>query len=81
MFIAAKTRENTASVTMEHKFLRGHQGDLCVKECRRDSSLPAQGKRKMDTRGTRRETTKECRRWNRHTQSGQLISRIVSREK
>ena len=30
MFVAAKTRENTASVTREHKFLGGNRGILCV---------------------------------------------------
>ena len=30
--VAAKTRENTASVTREHKFLGGNQGNLCVEE-------------------------------------------------
>ena len=32
--VAAKTRENTASMTTEHKFLGGNRGDLCVKELR-----------------------------------------------
>ena len=30
--IAAKTREDTASMTREHKFLGGNQGNLCVKK-------------------------------------------------
>ena len=30
--VTAKTRENTASVTREHKFLSGNRGNLCVKE-------------------------------------------------
>ena len=29
--IAAKTREDTASMTREHKFLSGNRGNLCVK--------------------------------------------------
>ena len=34
VFVAAKTRENTASMTTEHKFLGRNRGDLCVKELR-----------------------------------------------
>ena len=30
--IAAKTRENTASVTKEHKFPSGNRGNMCVEE-------------------------------------------------
>ena len=30
--VAAKMRENTASVTREHKFLGGNRGNLCAKE-------------------------------------------------
>ena len=30
MFIAAKTREDTASMTREHKFLGGNRGNLCA---------------------------------------------------
>ena len=30
MSVAAKTRENTASMTREHKFLGGNRGNLCV---------------------------------------------------
>ena len=29
--IAVKTREDTASMTREHKFLSGNRGNLCVK--------------------------------------------------
>ena len=32
--VAAKTREDTASMTREHKFLSGNRGNLCVKELR-----------------------------------------------
>ena len=32
--VAAKTTKNTASMTREHKFLNGNQGDLCVEEFR-----------------------------------------------
>ena len=32
--LAAKTRENTTSLTREHKFLGGNQGNLCVEEFR-----------------------------------------------
>ena len=32
--VAASTREDTASVTREHKFLGGNQGSLCVDEFR-----------------------------------------------
>ena len=31
---AAKTREDTASVTRKHKFLDGYRGNLCVEEFR-----------------------------------------------
>ena len=34
MSVAAKTREDTASMTREHKFLGGNRGNLCVKELR-----------------------------------------------
>ena len=34
VFVAAKTRGNTASVTRGHKFLGENQGNLCVKEFR-----------------------------------------------
>ena len=30
--VAAKTREDKASMTREHKFLGGNRGNLCVKE-------------------------------------------------
>ena len=30
--VAAKTREDTASMTREHKFLGGNRGNLCVEE-------------------------------------------------
>ena len=32
MSVAAETREDTASMTREHKFLSGNRGNLCVKE-------------------------------------------------
>ena len=32
--VAAKAREDTASMTREHKFLSGNRGNLCVKELR-----------------------------------------------
>ena len=31
VFVAAKTREDTASMMREHKFLGGNRGNLCVK--------------------------------------------------
>ena len=34
MSVAAKTSENTASMTREDKFLGGNRGNLCVKEFR-----------------------------------------------
>ena len=34
MSVAAKTRENTASVTRKHKFLCGNRGNMCVNEFR-----------------------------------------------
>ena len=54
-------RENTASVTREHKFLSGNRGNLCVEECRGDSTPPVQEKTRVDTRDERRETTRDCR--------------------
>ena len=54
--VAAKTREDTATVTREHKFLSGYRGGLCVEEFRRDSTPPVREKTEVDTKG-RRETT------------------------
>ena len=54
MSVAAKRRENTASVTREHKFLGGNRGNLCVEEFRRDNMLPIQEKRRVDTRNKKR---------------------------
>ena len=44
MPVAAKTREDTASMTREHKFLGGNRGNLCVKEFRSDSTPPVRDK-------------------------------------
>ena len=55
MFVAAQTRENTASVTTEHKFLGGNRGSLCVEEFRWDTTLPVREKTRVDTRDKRRE--------------------------
>ena len=38
--VAAKTRENAASVTREYKLLDGNSGDLCVEEFRWDGAPP-----------------------------------------
>ena len=59
MSIAAKTREDTASMTREHKFLSGNQGDLCVKILG-DSTPPVREKTRVDTRDKRKETTRDC---------------------
>ena len=32
MYVAAKMRDNTASMMREHKFFGGNQGNLCVEE-------------------------------------------------
>ena len=72
MLVAAKTREDTESVTREHKVFNRYCGDLCVKEFTRDSTPLVQEKKRVDTRGKKRETT---------FPPGQLISRIVSRKK
>ena len=32
VYTAAKTRENSACVTRNHKFLGGYRGNLCVEE-------------------------------------------------
>ena len=55
MSVAAKTREDTASVTGEHKFFSGNRGNLCVEEFKRDSTVQVGEKRRMDTRDNRRE--------------------------
>ena len=34
MSVAAKTREDIASMTREHKFLGGNRGNMCVNELR-----------------------------------------------
>ena len=47
--VAAKTREDTASMTSKHKFLSGNRGSLCVEEFRSDSTPPVREK----TRGIR----------------------------
>ena len=61
MPIAAKAREDTASMTRKHKFLGGNRGNLCVKILRRDSVPPVRDKTRVDTRDKRRETTRELR--------------------
>ena len=58
MFVAAKTREDTASMTREHKFLGGNRGNLCVKILWRDSTHPVRENTRVDTRDERRETTR-----------------------
>ena len=56
MFVAAKTREGTPSVTREHKFLREHWPDLCVEKLWRDSTHPVREKR-VNKRGKREATS------------------------
>ena len=60
MSVEAKTREDTASVTREHKFLSGNRGSLCVKEFRRESTPPVLDKTRVDPGGKRRETSRDC---------------------
>ena len=48
-------RENTASVTGEHKLLGENRGNLCVEEFRWNSTPPVREKTRMDTRDQRRE--------------------------
>ena len=81
MSVAAKTRKDTASMTREHKFLSGNRGNLCVKIFGRDSTPPVREKTRVDTRGKRRETTRDCGRRKQRSPSGQLISCVVPREK
>ena len=81
MSIAAKTREDTASVTREHKFLSGNRGNLCVKIFGRDGAPPVRDKTRVDTRGKRRETTRDCGGRKQRSPSGKLVSRVVPREK
>ena len=45
MFVAAYTRENTASMTREHKFLGRNQENLRVEEFRCDSILQSEKRR------------------------------------
>ena len=59
MSVAAKTREDTASMTREHKFLDGNRGNLCVKEFKRDSTPTVRDKARVDTRDKRKETTRD----------------------
>ena len=58
--IAAKTREDTASMTREHKCLSGNRGNLWVKIFGRDSTPPVRDKTRVDTRDKRREATRDC---------------------
>ena len=51
--VAAKTREDTATVTREHKFLVGYQGNLWVEEFRLDSTPPVGETIRVDTSGER----------------------------
>ena len=60
--VAAKTRENTASVTRKHKFFCGHRRALIITEFILDNTLSFEEKRKVDTRVNMRETTRDCRR-------------------
>ena len=60
MSVAAKTREDTASMTREHKFLGGNRGNLCVKILILDSTPPVREKKRVDMRDKRRETTRDC---------------------
>ena len=68
-------------MTREHKFLGGNRENLCVIEFRRDSTPPVCEKTRVDKRNKRGETTKNCRRHELRSPSGQLISRVVSQEK
>ena len=56
-----KTRENTASMTREHKFLGGNPVNPYVKKFRKDSTPPFRDKTRVDTRDKRRETRRGCR--------------------
>ena len=60
MSIAAKMREDTASMTREHKFLSGNRGSLCVKIFGRDNTSPVREETRVDTTDKRRETTRDC---------------------
>ena len=77
MFFAAKTRENTASVTRGHELLSGNRGNLCVEEFRWDSTPPVREKVRVDTS----ETTRDWRGHEQRAVSGQLVNCIVHREK
>ena len=60
MSVAAKTRENTASMTKEHKFLGGNRGNLCERTSMRQSTPSVRDKTRVATTGKRRETTRDC---------------------
>ena len=60
MSVVAMTREGSASVTREHKFLSINRGNLCVQKLRCSIS-PVREKRKVNAKDKRRETTRECR--------------------
>ena len=59
--VAAYTRENTGSMTREHKFLSGNRGNLCVKILRSDSTPAVREKTRVDMIDKRRETTSDCK--------------------
>ena len=74
MSVAAKTREDTASMTREYEFLGGNRGDLCVKEFRSDSTPTVRDKTRVDTRDKRIKTTRDCGGRKQRSPSGQLVS-------
>ena len=83
--VAAKMREDTASVTREHKLLSGNLGNLCQAVCQRIlmrryvSSSRKDKKWIQEIRGERLQEIAEGA--SSATPSGQLISRVVPRKK
>ena len=55
---ATKTRKGTASMTKEHKFSNGNRGACVPKNV---EMLRLQSEKRVDKKGTRKETTKDCR--------------------
>ena len=67
------------SVTREQKFLSDTERTCMSKNL--DDTVRLHSKRRVDTRGAGRETTRGCRGHEHRCPSGKLISRVISRKK
>ena len=56
--IAAKTREDIASVIKKYHFFSGYYWDFCVKEFSSDCMPVVQRKKRVDTKGKRKKLRK-----------------------